>query len=85
MHEAAPPPKCALMIRCSIKQNKTSSPLGVSRFKYVGTASSRRLVQSFRNPLTICRGTAVAQWLRCCATNLKVAGSIPAGVTGVFH
>ena len=27
-------------------------------------------------------GTAVAQWLRCCATNRKVAGSIPAGVNG---
>ena len=30
-------------------------------------------------------GTAVAQWLRCCATNRKVAGSIPAGVIGTFH
>ena len=30
-------------------------------------------------------GTAVAQWLRHCATNRKVAGSIPAGVTGIFH
>jgi len=30
-------------------------------------------------------GTAVAQWLRRCATNLKVAGSIPAGVIGIFH
>ena len=29
-------------------------------------------------------GTAVEQWLRCCATNLKVAGSIPAGVSGFF-
>ena len=28
--------------------------------------------------------TAVAQWLRCCATNRKVAGSIPAGVIGFF-
>jgi len=27
-------------------------------------------------------GTAVAQWLRCCATNRKVTGSIPAGVSG---
>ena len=27
-------------------------------------------------------GTAVAQWLRCSATNRKVAGSIPAGVNG---
>ena len=29
-------------------------------------------------------GTAVAQWLRCCATNWKVAGSILAGVSGFF-
>ena len=29
--------------------------------------------------------TAVAQWLKCYATNRKVAGSIPAGVTGIFH
>jgi len=28
--------------------------------------------------------TAVAQWLRRCATNRKVAGSIPTGVTGIF-
>ena len=31
------------------------------------------------------RGTAVAQWLRCCATSRKVAGSIPDGVIGIFH
>ena len=30
-------------------------------------------------------GTAVAQWLRCWATNRKVAGSIPDGVIGIFH
>ena len=29
-------------------------------------------------------GTTVAQWLRCSATNRKVAGSIPAGVSGFF-
>jgi hypothetical protein len=28
--------------------------------------------------------TAVAQWLRFCATNREVAGSIPAGVSGFF-
>ena len=27
----------------------------------------------------------VEQWLRCCATNRKVAGSIPDGVIGIFH
>jgi len=30
-------------------------------------------------------GTAVAQWLRCCATNQKVAGSNPASVTVIFY
>ena len=30
-------------------------------------------------------GTAVAQWLRCFATNRKVVGSIPDSVTGIFH
>ena len=30
-------------------------------------------------------GTSVAQWLKCCATNGKVVGSIPAGVIGIFH
>jgi len=29
-------------------------------------------------------GTAVAQWLRCCATNRKFAGSIAAGISGFF-
>jgi hypothetical protein len=29
--------------------------------------------------------TAVAQWLRYCATNRKVAGLIPDGVIGIFH
>jgi len=32
---------------------------------------------------TSLNGTAVAQWLRCCATNRKVAGSIPAGVIDI--
>jgi len=30
-------------------------------------------------------GTATEQWLRCCATNRKVAGSIPDDVIGIFH
>jgi len=35
--------------------------------------------------MCVCRGTAVAQWLRCCATNRKVAGSILDGVIAIFH
>jgi hypothetical protein len=30
-------------------------------------------------------GTAVAEGLQYCATNRKVAGSIPDGVMGIFH
>jgi hypothetical protein len=33
----------------------------------------------------VARGTAAAQWLRCCATNRMVAGSIPDDVIGIFH
>ena len=32
----------------------------------------------------VCVYLAVAQWLRCCATNRKVSGSIPAGVSAFF-
>ena len=38
----------------------------------------------FDTVLYMFRGTAVAQWLRCCVTNRKVAGSIPADVSGFF-
>ena len=31
------------------------------------------------------REGAVAQCLRCCSTNRKVAGSIPDSVIGIFH
>ena len=37
-----------------------------------------------RSPRYSGSSTALAQWLRCCATNRKVAGSIPAGVSGFF-
>jgi len=29
-------------------------------------------------------GTAVVQWLKCYATNQKIAGSIPVGISGFF-
>jgi len=41
--------------------------------KIVGAASGTNKDQSLFG-----WGTALAQWLRCCATNRKVAGSIPA-------
>jgi len=41
-------------------------------------------ISNFEELVTV-RGTAVARWLRCCATNRKVAVLIPDGVTGIFH
>jgi hypothetical protein len=39
----------------------------------------------FCHILPCLRGYALAQWLRHCATNWKVAGSILDGVIGIFH
>jgi hypothetical protein len=53
-----------------------------------------RIQSTVPNPTFLCNilystyihsGHAVAQWLRHCATNRKVAGSIPDGVIGIFH
>jgi len=38
----------------------------------------------FRHPLDS-GGTRWRRWLRYCATSRKIAGSIPDGVTGIFH
>ena len=45
---------------------------------------SAQSVQLFLCYMILLRGTAVAQWLRCCDTNRKDAGSIQAGVSGFF-
>ena len=64
------------------------------RFSYLrvgGGADSDSLVVIGTIPLLhnmiklfIQLGTTVAQWLRNCATNRKVSGSIPDGVSGFF-
>jgi hypothetical protein len=45
--------------------------------------ASRKLL-SFKIQYFKGQGQVVAQWLRHCATNWKVAGSIPEGVIGIF-
>jgi len=39
----------------------------------------------FFETLLLQRRGSVAQWLRCCATNRKVAGSIPAGDIEILY
>ena len=55
---------------------------------YISVLSTPVKVVTFPIIFILCipiTGTPVAQWLRCCATNWKVAGSIPDGVIGIFH
>ena len=52
----------------------------------VSFAFSNSFSYFFKQNLNLKIGrTAVTQWLRCCATNRKDAGSIPDGVIGIFH
>ena len=56
---------------CSIKAGKVSCEIQTSRFYKPPDFEKEPLHH-------------LAQWLRCCATNRKVDGSIPAGVSGFF-
>jgi hypothetical protein len=67
----------------------------ISHYKKTSARYCRKCTQVFmwsiRFSCKICRklyfswGHAVAQWLRHCATNRKVAGSIPDGAIGIFN
>ena len=62
----------------------SSGLVSQSGFLTVQDQIQKSLCPVFCFSIKIVLGTAVAQWLRCCATNRKVAGSIPAGVSGFF-
>jgi hypothetical protein len=47
--------------------------------------NDQRNAQVFNLFIYVLRGTRWRSWLRHCATNRKVAGSIPDDVTGIFH
>ena len=78
----------AQWLRCCATNRKVagSIPAGVSGF-FIDIKSFRwpwHTGRSLTESTVPDAGTAVAQLLRCCATNRKVAGSIPAGVSGFF-
>ena len=55
------------------------------RFYRILTRITNTVHEELSNFMVKPQGTAVAQWLRCCATNRKVAVSIPDGIIGIFH
>ena len=68
---------------CSIGDNKHYRPVSG---RYCAVAYHWTFITFPLEAMILPRfGTAVAQWLRCCATNRKVAGSLPDSVFGIFH
>ena len=55
----------------------------IARFLHL-SHSGHKLKWNFTLFISRKMETAAAQWLSCCATNRKVAGSIPASVIGFF-
>jgi hypothetical protein len=50
--------------------------------KRIRVSGGKPLLPTFKVCVGMALGHAVAQWLRHCGTNRKVAGSIPDGVIG---
>ena len=71
-------PSLYLLVPCLLSYSVISPPL----FLFM---THKAFSTTLNFAILFVMGTAVAQWLRCCATNRKVAGSIPAGVIGIFH
>ena len=70
--------------QCLYKDAPLPLPLPYTLFSAV-CASFQRWKEQFVKRCYLWEVTAVAQWLRYCATNRKVAGSIPSGVNGIFR
>jgi len=72
-------PKGSTRLRPSIFQDSRHM-MAVS----LSALSTGRLYSPGNIPGSLLSRTAVAQWLRCCATNRKVACSFPFSVSGFF-
>ena len=67
---------------------KTKRSINAAVTRMIGTLHAPNQVTWLNEEQVITHGrwgTAVTQWLRCCATNRKVVGSNPAGVIGILH
>ena len=80
-------PSRRILLACTTEvSSRISAEASLEALKQLGNCFSICSIQAEFSGRNITRkGTAVAQWLRCCATNRKVAGSVPDGVIGIFH
>jgi hypothetical protein len=72
---------------CTSSQLQNTSSVYAVRTAHFGMKlyNDHRNAQLLNLSIYLLLRHAVAQWLRHCATNQKIAGSIPNGVTGIFH
>ena len=75
-----PPTSCKLNDVC-IEPSRIENMTSSKQFHFFHFLARTR----YENILGLYHVLTVAQWLSCCATIRKVAGSIPAGVSGIFH
>jgi len=81
------------VVSVSVLQTPDASRASVSGFCTNGLGvtplghKTSDVINRWRYGICVCSRLhlTVAQWLRCCTTNWKVAGSIPYGVIGIFH
>ena len=84
LNNKEPLSKGCVTLNCLVAWNLSCMKKGIKMiwiFKYFEVQFLKTDYNNYMSYLE----TAVAQWLRCCATNRKVAGLIPAGVIGIFH
>jgi hypothetical protein len=64
-------------------QTQTKSLQGIKKFELTYKLMNQKHLEP--TLLSYCHKYSIYVWLRCCATNWKVAGSIPDGVSRIFH
>ena len=79
-------PVLSVHIVCPLHKSQCSCHVRLSCFLLFQSTPSRQTIPNeISGMLYGAMRTAVSQWLRCCVTNRKVAGSIPDGVTETLY
>jgi hypothetical protein len=74
------------VVTASVRHQLLTVPIFSPETRAICILALWQLKATFERIFTFRRGPLmVAQWLRYCATNRKVSGSIQNGIIGIFH